>query len=124
MLRIREGRPLSNKDLHNIAADRNGKAVFVDWFSVVSSFNQIEKVYMLVWRNGICKLIDLDTEMKSPRQAGADFFNDKDVYLPGVDMTPLKDMDLEIWSPIISSQTSLSLRRTAWSLSSHYSIAH
>jgi CHAT domain-containing protein len=97
MLRIREGWPFSNKDLHKIATDRNGKAVFIDWFSVTSSFNQIEKLYMLVWRNGICKLIDLNTEMKSPRQAVTNFFNDKDkdIYLPGVRMTPLKDMDLE-----------------------------
>lgn len=95
MLRIREGRPLSNKDLYRISADRNGKVVFVDWFSVTSLFNQIEKLYMLVWRNGICKLVDLKTEMESPRQAGTDIFNDKDFYLPGVDMTPLEDMGLE-----------------------------
>lgn len=95
MLQIREGWPLSNKDLHKIAADRNGKAVFVDWFSVTSSFNQIEKLYMLVWRNGICKLIDLNTEMKYLRQAVTDFFNEKDVFLPDVKTTPLEDMDLE-----------------------------
>lgn len=95
MLRIREGWPLSNEDLHKIAEGRKGKAVFVDWFTATSSFNQTEKVYMLVWRNGVCKLVDLATEVKSCRQDISDFFNNKELYLPDVDLTNLANMDLE-----------------------------
>lgn len=94
MLRIREGWPLSSQDLHKIAASRKGKVAFVDWFRV-SSLNQIEKLYMLIWRNGVCKLIDLNMEFKGAQKAIKDFFRDKDVYLPDVEPTPLKDMDLD-----------------------------
>jgi CHAT domain-containing protein len=101
MLRIREGRPLSNKDLHAISADRNRKAVFVDWFSVKIPFSNDEKLYMLVWRNGICKLIDLNTRKKNIRRVISEFFNDKDVHLPDVVRTASqKDMDLENPVPI------------------------
>ncbi|PMD12839.1 hypothetical protein NA56DRAFT_756272 [Hyaloscypha hepaticicola] len=93
MLRIREGRPLSNDDLHKIAAGRNGKAVFVDWFSTTNSVDMKEKVYMIVWRNGDCKLIDLNTELEMPRRAINQFFNCKNTHLPDIRLTPLEAMD-------------------------------
>jgi hypothetical protein len=119
MLRIREGWPLSSDDLHKIAVGRNGKVAFVDWFRVTSSFNQTEKTYMIIWRNGVCKLIDLKTEFKKPWQEITAFFGwkNKDVYLPDVDRTRLGKMDgidsfprtwmlmktmYDLWRPVLS----------------------
>lgn len=99
MLRIREGRPLSNDDLHKIAAGRDGKAVFVDWFSTTNSVDMKKKVYMIVWRNGDCKLIDLNIELKKPRRAINQFFDNKNDFLPDIRLTPLEDMDLENMIP-------------------------
>jgi hypothetical protein len=101
MLRIREGWPLSSEDLHKIAAARNGKVAFVDWFRVTSSFNQSDKVYMIIWRNGVCKLIDLKTELKKQGQEIAAFlaWENRDVYLPDVYRTRLEKMDWERFVP-------------------------
>jgi CHAT domain-containing protein len=99
MFRIREGRPVSNQDLHKVAATRQGKVVFVDWFTITSSIDHVPRLYMLLWRNGICKGIDLKTEHGTQIEAAKQFFEDKDVYLPDVDPTPLKEMNLEEMAP-------------------------
>jgi hypothetical protein len=101
MLRIREGWPLSVEDLHKISAARNGKVAFVDWFRITSSFNRIDKIYMIIWRNGVCKLVDLKKEFKEQGQEIATFFDgkNKDVYLPDVDRTRLEKMDWERFVP-------------------------
>jgi hypothetical protein len=99
MLRIREGRPVSDHDLHKISATRQGKVVFVDWFTITSFVGKVRRVYMLLWRNGICKAIDLGTEHGLQRAAVKKFFDVKDVYLPDVLPTPLEQMDLEEMAP-------------------------
>jgi hypothetical protein len=100
MFRIREGRPVSDHDLHKIAATRQGKVVFVDWFTITSFVGKARRrVYMLLWRNGICKGIDLGTEHGLLRAGVKKFFDVKDVYLPDVLPTPLEQMDLEEMAP-------------------------
>jgi CHAT domain-containing protein len=99
MLRIREGRPISDQDLHKIAATRQGKVVFVDWFTITSIVGHVSKVYMLLWRNGVCKRIDLETEHSSQRAAVEKFFDVKDMYLPDVLPTPLGEMNLHEMAP-------------------------
>jgi hypothetical protein len=47
MPRIREGRPVSNQDFHKIAAFRQGKVVFVDWF-IITFIDRIQRLYMLL----------------------------------------------------------------------------
>ncbi|CZR67371.1 uncharacterized protein PAC_17270 [Phialocephala subalpina] len=98
MLRIREGRPVSNQDLHKIAASRQGKVVFVDWFTI-TLVDHIPRIYMLLWRNGVCKGIDLQTKYRAQLAAVEDFFADKDLFLPDVLPTAFKDMDLEKLAP-------------------------
>lgn len=98
MLRIREGRPVSNQDLHKIAASRQGKVVFVDWFTV-RFVDHTPRLCMLLWRNGICKGINLETKHRTQLAAVEDFFADKDLFLPDVLPTPLKDMNLEKLAP-------------------------
>jgi len=98
MLRIREGRPVSNQDLHKIAATRQGKVVFVDWFTI-TTVDHVSRVYMLLWRNGICKRIDLGTEHSFQRAAVKKFFDVKDVYLPDILPTPLEEMNLHEMAP-------------------------
>jgi CHAT domain-containing protein len=99
MFRIREGRPVSNQDLHKIAATRQGKVVFVDWFTITTFPRNVPRMYMLLWRNGVCKGIDLGTEHRVQHAAVKEFFDNKDLYLPDVDTTPLKEMNLEDLTP-------------------------
>lgn len=99
MLRVREGWPLSENDLHEIAGRRNGKVVFVDWFSTMSLFNTDEKIYMIVWRDGKSELIDLRTTLHDVAKSVHSFFANPDVFLPEVDITLEKDMDMEDMVP-------------------------
>ncbi len=56
---------------------------------------------MIIWHNGVCKLIDLKTEFKKPWQEIMTFFDtkNKDVYLPDVDRTRLEKMHWERFIP-------------------------
>jgi CHAT domain-containing protein len=96
---LREGRPVSNQDLHKIAATRKGKVVFVDWLTITSSIDHIPRLYMLLWRNGDCKEIDLGTDHRVQCAAVKEFFQDKSLYLPDVEPTPLEYMNLDHLAP-------------------------
>ncbi|KAI9769746.1 MAG: hypothetical protein M1839_003592 [Geoglossum umbratile] len=95
MLDLREGRPLSDHDLKRIAASRGGKVAFVDWFRVSSQFELGERLHMLIWRDGVCKLIDLQTEAKKAQRDIRNFFGDPDIYLPPPERTRFGGLDLE-----------------------------
>ena len=104
MLRIREGRPVSDQDLHKIAATRGGKVAFIDWITITNFQHKVTRVYMLIWRNGICKGVDLGTEHGFQQASVKEFFDVKDVYLPDVSPTPLDEMNLEEMAPTAAKE--------------------
>ncbi|KAK2593625.1 hypothetical protein QQS21_008673 [Conoideocrella luteorostrata] len=99
LLKVREGWPLSQNDLQKMDNRRNSKVVFVDWFSTISLFNTAEKIYMILWRNGTFSLVDLHTTLNDIADPIRQFFENPDEFLPEVEPTPIKAMDLKNMVP-------------------------
>lgn len=100
LLRVREGRPLHHDDLHEIALGRDGKIVFVDWFTNMSLLGAEEDIHMVLWRDGTFELVDLGTTLSEAQKSIRPLVENRGKFLASLKVTPEEKMDKENMVPI------------------------
>lgn len=101
LLRVREGRPLHHDDMREMAAKRNGKVVFVDWFSSMSLLKAQEDLHMMMWRDGTFKLVDLGISLSMAKKSIEPLLGQGEELLASLEVTPPEQMDIENMVPTV-----------------------